>query len=380
MDGLYAPPLPDAALAAEFARDAGRHDRDGSFPHANFRRLHAEGLLGLTARAVDGGGEAGLRRVAGLVGTIGQGCPATALVLAMQLIHQKAAARAAGWPAHLRAALGRGAVGDGALVNALRVEPDLGTPARGGLPATVASRTASGWRLDGRKIYSTGAPALAWMLVWARTDDAAPRTGNFLVPAQAPGVRIVESWDQLGLRASASHDVVLDGVEIPADHALELRVPAAWGPPDPVQAAWNALPVAALYTGVATAARDWFAGFLRGRVPGNLGAPLATLPRMQEAVGRMEALLLANRSLIDRAAEAADAGHPPPASESGIIKALAAENSIAAVQLAVELAGNPGLSRANPLERHLRDVLCARIHTPQADAAYGAAGRALLEP
>ena len=42
------------------------------------------------------------------------------------------------------------------------------------------------------------------------------------------------------------------------------------------------------------------------------------------------------------------------------------------------LTGNHGLSRANPLERHLRDVLCARIHTPQADAAHVAAGRAAL--
>jgi alkylation response protein AidB-like acyl-CoA dehydrogenase len=44
----------------------------------------------------------------------------------------------------------------------------------------------------------------------------------------------------------------------------------------------------------------------------------------------------------------------------------------------VTLTGNHGLSRSNPLERHLRDVLCARIHTPQPDAAHLAAGRAAL--
>jgi alkylation response protein AidB-like acyl-CoA dehydrogenase len=48
------------------------------------------------------------------------------------------------------------------------------------------------------------------------------------------------------------------------------------------------------------------------------------------------------------------------------------------VQEAVQLAGNHGLSRANPLERHLRDVLCARVHTPQPDAAYAAVGRIAL--
>ena len=46
---------------------------------------------------------------------------------------------------------------------------------------------------------------------------------------------------------------------------------------------------------------------------------------------------------------------------------------------AVALIGNAGLSRRNPLERHLRDVLCGRIHTPQDDVVLTSAGRALLE-
>jgi alkylation response protein AidB-like acyl-CoA dehydrogenase len=54
------------------------------------------------------------------------------------------------------------------------------------------------------------------------------------------------------------------------------------------------------------------------------------------------------------------------------------ENAIAVVQRTVEASGNHGLSRANPLERHLRDVLCARIHTPQGDSVRLAAGRLAL--
>ena len=52
--------------------------------------------------------------------------------------------------------------------------------------------------------------------------------------------------------------------------------------------------------------------------------------------------------------------------------------TVVAVEQAVALCGNHALSRSNPLERHLRDVLCARIHTPQADSALTAAGRAAL--
>jgi alkylation response protein AidB-like acyl-CoA dehydrogenase len=242
----------------------------------------------------------------------------------------------------------------------------------------VARRVADGWSISGRKIYSTGAPGLTWMLVFARTDEAEPRTGQFLVPACSPGIRMDETWDQLGLRGSGSHDVVFENVAIPHDHAVDLRTPAGWARRDPEEAAWNALLIAALYTGVAEAARDWIVAFLRDRAPANLGAPLATLPRMQEAAGRIEALLLANRRLVDGAAADTDAGRLPELHESGLLKTIAAENAIKAVQEAMALAGNHGLSRANPLERHLRDVLCARVHTPQPDAALATAGRLAL--
>jgi alkylation response protein AidB-like acyl-CoA dehydrogenase len=295
----------------------------------------------------------------------------------MQMIHLRQVAPGA-WPAHLRAQVGRSAGRLGALINALRVEPSLGTPARGGLPATVARRTEAGWSLSGRKIYSTGAPGLTWMLVYARTDESEPRVGQFLVPARSHGVCLEETWDHLGLRGSGSHDVVFEDVSIPLDHALDLQFTGLVLGPEPDTAAWNSLLVASLYTGVAEAARDWIVRFLQERVPANLGASLATLPRMQEAVGRIEALLVTNRRLIASAAAETDAGVAPDPVESGLIKTTAAENALAAVQLATELAGNHGLSRHNPLERHLRDVLCARIHTPQPDAAWTAAGRLAL--
>jgi alkylation response protein AidB-like acyl-CoA dehydrogenase len=370
--------LDHAALAADLAPMGAAHDRDASFPFDALARLQQEGLLGLTVARRLGGGEAGLARCVALVGTVAQGCPATALVLAMQLIQQRVISVNPYWPAALRDQVGRDAVERGALINALRVEPALGSPARGGLPETIVRRVPGGWSLSGRKIYSTGAPGLSWFMVFARTDEPEPRVGMVLVPADAPGVTIVETWDHLGLRASGSHDVVFDGTPVPDTHLVDMRSPAGWSAKDPDQAAWSTMLVAALYTGVAIAARDWLVGFLRDRVPSNLGASLATLPRMQEAVGGIEALLTTNRRLTLSAATDFDQGRGPSTLECNLLKNVVAENAIAAVQQAVALTGNHGLSRANPLERHLRDVLCARIHTPQADAAQIAAGRAIL--
>jgi alkylation response protein AidB-like acyl-CoA dehydrogenase len=136
----------------------------------------------------------------------------------------------------------------------------------------------------------------------------------------------------------------------------------------------------ALYDGVARAARRWLLDFLSTRAPANLGAPLATLPRVQQVVGEIEALLWSNEALLDRLTLAVDAGRPPPASDSGLAKFSLTGQAIRAVDLALQLSGNHGLSRHHPLQRHHRDVLCSRIHTPQDDSILVAAGRRAFGP
>ena len=365
-------------LAAAFTVTAGQHDRAGSFPHDHFAILRDAGLLALTTPAMLGGGGASLRTAAEVVRGVSHACASTGLVLAMQYLHHDAIARNKNWPSNLAAIVGRTAVTDGALINSLRVEPELGTPARGGLPATIARRTAEGWSLSGTKIYCTGVPGLTWLHVWARTDETAPRVGSFLIRSNSPGICVVENWDHLGLRASGSHTVILENVELPAEHAVDIRPPEDWRARDAIQARWNVTLVSAVYTGVAEAARDWLRAFLRDRVPSNLGAPLASLPRMQEAMGRIEARLVVNSHLLDVLADTGEPGKTLTAVEIDLLKVTIADNAIEATQDAVGLCGNHALMRANPLERHLRDVFCSRIHTPQADSAYIAAGRARL--
>jgi alkylation response protein AidB-like acyl-CoA dehydrogenase len=107
--------------------------------------------------------------------------------------------------------------------------------------------------------------------------------------------------------------------------------------------------------------------------------PLSKLPRVQETAGEIAALLHANQALLDNAAARADAGQADSVTNSGLLKFSVTGNAVRAVELAMQLAGNHGLSRNNPLERHYRDVLCSRIHTPQNDSILIAAGKAALE-
>ncbi|MGY4426665.1 alkylation response protein AidB-like acyl-CoA dehydrogenase [Bradyrhizobium sp. JR6.1] len=365
-------------LAEVFAARAPAHDRDASFPFENFADLSREGLLALTVPAVSGGGGAGARDATRVLGIIGKADPSTALVLSMHYIQHLVMARSTRWPGRLSRKLAKETVEGVALINALRVEPELGSPARGGLPATTARRTETGWRLTGRKIYSTGAPILKWYAVWAKTDEPEPRVGQFLVPAGLPGTRIEETWDHLGLRASGSHTVIFDDVVFPLDYEIDVRRPDDWKVSDVTQATVHAIFVAAIYDGIARAARDWLVKFLKERAPANFGAPLATLPRMQEVVGGIEARLAVNARLIDSFAADFDSGFPLSAIESNIIKLTVTNNAAAVVEDALSLTSNHGLSRTNPLERHYRDVLCGRVHTPQDDATRVSAGRSAL--
>lgn len=380
-------------LAPELAADAARNDVDGRFPHENLARLHRAGLIAQVVPREHGGAGATLAQASRIVAAVARADPATALVLTMTYLQHRALGRADNrWPAQVRRAVFDSAVAHGALINALRVEPALGSPSRGGLPATIARRDGDGWRLSGHKLYSTGIPALRWLAVWARTDEPTPRVGVFLVPrdpdTDGDRIRVIESWNHLGLRASGSHEVVFDDVPLPADHAVDVRAPDAWvvsaathadADAQADQQAWMVALLGSLYDAVARASRDWLVEFATTRAPSGLGAPLATLPRVQEAVGEIEGWLHANRVLLDDHIARTDAGNAPSVTTSGLVKRTVTEQAIRTVEQALKLSGNHGLSRTNPLERHYRDVLCSRVHTPQDDAIAVAAGRAALD-
>jgi alkylation response protein AidB-like acyl-CoA dehydrogenase len=372
----------DAAeeLARDFAERAAHYDRTAEFPFANFERLRGAGILNLTVAERYGGQQAGLELACRVIERIAAGEPSTALVYAMHLIYHALPARTGTWNAIAHERMCREALKGIALVNVMRVEPELGTPTRGGLPSTIAERVAGGWRLTGRKMYATGSPLLRYFITWARTAGDDPAVGWFAIPREAPGWRIAETWDHMGMRATGSHDLLLEGVEIADEYALDVRKPPDWLPPDPAQGAWNNLVLAALYHGIARAAATWLKGYLHERKPSNLGASLATLPRFQSAVGEMEALLFTSERLIyDLAAEIDRAGaRGKAASQTSMAKYVATNNAVKAVDIALSLVGNPGLARTNPLERHHRDVLCSRIHMPQDDMVLLMTGKAAL--
>jgi alkylation response protein AidB-like acyl-CoA dehydrogenase len=366
-----------ASSAARVAAEhASRHDRDATFPSEGLTELAANGYLALVVpEALGGQGATVTEMVLGNL-ALAKGDASLGLVVAMHSALLGRVRDASLWPTELFERVAR----SGGVINSLASEPDMGSPSRGGLPATTAARTASGWRINGRKTFSSGSTVLRWAVVSAAVnagDSAKPYLGNFLIPMSAQGIRIEPTWDSLGMRATCSHTVVFDDVIVELD--AEVPRPVA-GESIPHERGWS-LTVAAVYLGVAEAARDFAVAFARGRKPTALGGKsIAVLPNIRERAGRMDLLLFQARGLLVSTARAWDAA--PSASMDGALaaaKVVTSNNAIAVAEEAMRLVGGSSLDRSLPLERHYRDVRGGLHHPPQDDAAIALFARQSLD-
>src|SRR5690606_16880288 len=107
-----------------------QHDRDASFPFENFEDLRKAGLLNLGVPVEEGGDGQGLRVRTQVLRAVATGDPSTALVLAMQYNQHASLARNRRWPDEVYRRVVTDSLQGIALLNSLRVEPELGTPAR----------------------------------------------------------------------------------------------------------------------------------------------------------------------------------------------------------------------------------------------------------
>ena len=366
-------------LAPLVAAHATAHDRENSFPHDSFRELQRAGYLALTVPEEYGGHGATPLELALAQERLARGDGSVALAATMHLIYVGTIAQTRAWPPALFERFCREVVSEGALINSAASEPDLGSPSRGGLPSTTATRTEHGWCLRGRKSWTSLAPALRYFVVLntLHEEGQTPRRANCLVPANTPGLRIEATWDNLGMRATASHDLILEDVLLP-EEALLPEDSSRSAAVDP--RGW-AVVTAAVYTGIAAAARDFAIEYARNRRPSGMPGPIAELQTVQHRIAEIELLLLQSRSVLYSTAETWQAQpqqHEALAWQLAALKYLATNNAIRVTDLALRVVGSAGLARALPLERYFRDVRAGLGHPPMDDAALTLIGKAAL--
>src|SRR5665811_1972579 len=309
---------------------------------------------------------------------LARGDGSVALAICMHLGHIYGVATSPDWPDDLRRKMLRDVVEHGALYNTAASEPGLGSPSRGGSYATTAEQTADGsWKLNGHKTWATLSPALGYAGVGASVLDVDGNPGekaNFLVPMDTPGVKIDETWDNMSMAATGSHDLILTDVIVPGNH----RLPASG---KPANSPWSIL-TSAVYLGIGVAARDFTIDFAKNRKPAAMGGEsIATLPNVQSRVADIELKLLSARStLYGTVTDWED--HPDRRDALGWqlagAKVIVTNNTIDITDQALRVVGAVGLQRRHPLERYFRDARAGLGNPPMDDVALGMIGKAAL--
>ena len=354
------PALPQIAAAAR------QHDRDASFPFASLEALRAAGWLSAPVPRAYGGEECALADLAAAQTALAKADMSLAFAVGMHLMSIGGERANRAWPAALRERIFRSVAADGALCNQVASEPELGSPQGGGRPQTALRPDGPRrWRLDGRKTFTTLAPALTWFLTYAAVEDGSGQLARVAVHRDAPGLRIEETWDVIGLRSTGSHDVWFERVAVSEDDFLVRQEPSRAGQRHG-DFAWFALLVSAAALGGAEAARDYTIEFCRNRQPSGAPAPIAAIPTVRANVGEIDLRLIAARALLHETAAAWDAGGAARGALGARVAAAKLHCCDAAVDIVdrcMRLVGGVSLQRSEPLERYYRDVR-GPLHNP----------------
>ena len=382
------PDLVDTAqqLAQMWRTRAAEHDAEASFPFSNITEAREAGLLALAVPQEHGGLGASLLETVVVLEHLAQGDGPTALVLAMQQHILGGVAESGAWPTAAFERVCRAVVEQGALLNSAASEREMGSPSRGGTFATVAHKTEQGWSISGRKIFTTGAPALTHVLVSAALDEGdGPQLTNgvFLVETAQAGVQVEPTWNGTAMRAARNDDLIFEDVQVAEADLLLRREPGAADATKGSGSTWFQLTMAGVYLGVAQAACDAAIAYACERRPTALaGRSISELESIQRRLGQNEAELAQARALVYHVAQAWQAA--PEARTQikpyvGLAKAQATENAVRAVDGALLVAGGSSLQPELPLARLMRDVRAGLFHPPTLDAALVGLGKALVE-
>lgn len=350
-------------LKDSFKERASKVDEDGLFPFANIEELKQSGYSALTVPKAYGGNEIPLLEMVILQEKIAEGDGATALGIGWHIGIMKNLSEKNNWPSQTFAKLCE-AVKAGALINSAATEMQTGSPTRGGKPATTAALRNGIWEINGRKTYTTMSPVLDYFLVSASMDDGG--TGNFLVPRTSLGVSIEETWDSIAMKGTASHDLVLNKVQLSPESFVERIVPGK------KQAAGWLLHIPACYLGIAQAARNEAITFAKHYSPSSIEGTISELPNVQQKLGEIELLLIQSRHFLYSVAskwdESCSDARMHMQAELGAVKYSVTNNAIKVVDLAMRVVGAKSLSSKSPLQRYYRDVR-AGLHNPPMDDA-----------
>ncbi|MFC9843544.1 SfnB family sulfur acquisition oxidoreductase [Streptomyces sp. NPDC060223] len=354
-----------AALADEFRAGASARDATRRLPREELERLSASGLLAVTVPAEHGGADVSQETLAEIFRLLASADASLAQIPQNHFVYVNVIRRQG--TREQREFFFAEVLAGRRFGNA---QSEAGTKHVQDIRTRLEPRPDGSYLLTGVKHYSTGALFADWIPVLARAEDDNLHVAY--VPQDAAGVTVVDDWDGMGQRTTASGTVRLDGVAVPANrvvpHHLTFQGPQLHG-------AVAQLLHAAIDAGIAAGALAEAVEFVRTKSRPWFESGLDTAaedPLLIQRFGELAIQVRASEALLGAAARAVDAAREDLDEDSAAeasIAVAAAKVHTAATALEVagalfEVSGTRSALNSLNLHRHWRDARTHTLHDP----------------
>jgi alkylation response protein AidB-like acyl-CoA dehydrogenase len=360
------PDLLSEEMLKRFDERAPMYDRENRFFEEDWEELKASGYLSAPLPTDFGGLGMKLNEVNRLQRQLAYYAPATAVAVNMHLYWVGTAAEVhrSGDPScdWMLEAAGEGhvfAAGHGEAGNDL---PLL-------LSTAKAERVDDGWEITGHKIFGSLSPVWTYLGFHAMdsSNPAAPQIVHGFLNRDASRYHIEETWDTLGMRATMSHDTILDKTFVP-DSQVSLVCPAGFAGAGLFHLgifAWGLLGFAGIYGAIAHRTYDDTVKRMHERTSIALTRPMAYHPGVQHYIAEMRIALEAIDAHLDRVVDdwsnGVDHGMDWPVKIVGC-KYDVVTRAWSVVDTAFDLTGGAGIFKRSRFEQLFRDARLGRVH------------------
>ena len=370
-------------LLARCGERAATYDRENRFFSEDFEELKQAGYLQMPIPREIGGLGMSLAEVCREQRRLAYHAPATALATNMHLYWMGVAADLYRLgDTSLKWMLEEGARGE--VFAAGHGEPGNDLPL---LYSTArAERVDGGYKLTGRKSFGSLSPVWTRLGIHAQdnADPENPKVVHVFMPRDTSGYRIDDVWDTVGMRATASHDTVLEGAFVP-DQYVGRVVPPDFAGADLFVLAifvWAEPTFGSIYLGLAQRAIDLaIEGVKNKKSIAQMNRSMAYHPEVQHNVAEMVLALDGASAHVERIADdwtnGVDHGGLWP-SKLVSAKYHAVEAAKKIVDRAFDVIGGSGMFKRHEIERIYRDVRAATIHPANSMLVHEIVGKSAL--
>ncbi|MGQ0612542.1 MAG: acyl-CoA dehydrogenase family protein [Planctomycetaceae bacterium] len=360
--------------ALEKVAPRARHlDESKEFPHETVQELRGLGLLGVPFPEEVGGAGLDYLSYILVVEELARACGTTAITVAAHTslgtnpIYEFGTARQK--EKYLRKLASGEMLGSFGLT-----EPGAGSDAAA--TRMTARRDGDEWVLDGIKVYCTNGTHAGTVILTARTDPevaGADGVTAFIVERASPGLTLGTLEDKLGLRASDTRELVLEGVRVPDENRLGDQGTGFKKFMRTLDA--GRISIGAMALGLAQGALDVALPYATERK--QFGRPIGEFGAVQERLANVAVDIHTSRLACYHAAALKDMGQEMNFAAS-IAKLHSSEAAMRAIDSCLQILGGNGYSREYPVERMLRDAKLCEIGEGTSEIQRMVLARAML--